>query len=754
MPQYLDGERQNQQLLIQIQYSTMELKTNSPAGLTLRPVELDGDGKIDYMVLTSALNIYSIRGVFPSPIPDFNSPNSVDIINFDGDKKSEILVIKGNNSTIYQYDSQSESFSTQYTSTSFPLSSDRIYPGDFNGDKKTDLLYWRSGSGWSLKYSSGTGFATASNIPSLVNTDPGAATTDNNYYIADFNGDGKDDIAESNKSSSPSVLKLFFSRGTSFATVESNSFPKSTINQEYFLIGDFNGDEKRGIFYYDNSSTTTKAYIRFFHKDELKHFVNFISNGYNENTGINYFRLNNGGTSYIKGTGATFPVKDYNGPFYAVTSTWSFTTSLDSTVNKYYYEKAKFHQLGKGFLGFMKFQSVYYKQLSYETKKFSYDPNYFYLRLDTGEFKDCVHRKGTVTKYTNQVYSYGNKLIRPYISQVKSLDEVYETWAITDLTYDSYGNTLNSATVYKNINLTTEIEKYLKNTYGSYGNWGIPNRVLTATDSTIYTYVSDPPYVRKSSFQYDTRSNPTVTINDPEKTKAVTKTNVFNDYGLITQETISAVNLTSRVTQYDYDTKYRFVTKTTNPLGDFSTATYSSKTGNVLSVTDINNKRTAYLYDSFGNLIQVTDPLGIITTRSVYMDYAPVNNPVDYYVSLHTPGKPDVTELYSGSGQKMNTMTMGIDGTILEEFTYNTRGQIYIKKGPHYTGDWTHAPSVTYSYDDYGRVYSTWENHGFTSFTYNGRLTTAYYPCLLYTSDAADEEDSVDLGGRRIIKKK
>ena len=29
-----------------------------------------------------------------------------------------------------------------------------------------------------------------------------------------------------------------------------------------------------------------------------------------------------------------------------------------------------------------------------------------------------------------------------------------------------------------------------------------------------------------------------------------------------------------------------------------------------------------------------------------------------------------------------------------------------------------------------------------------------YQNCLLYTSDAADEEDSVDLGGRRIIKKK
>src|SRR5665648_242692 len=32
-------------------------------------------------------------------------------------------------------------------------------------------------------------------------------------------------------------------------------------------------------------------------------------------------------------------------------------------------------------------------------------------------------------------------------------------------------------------------------------------------------------------------------------------------------------------------------------------------------------------------------------------------------------------------------------------------------------------------------------------------ISPYYYNCLLYTSDAADEEDSVDLGGRRIIKK-
>ena len=35
-----------------------------------------------------------------------------------------------------------------------------------------------------------------------------------------------------------------------------------------------------------------------------------------------------------------------------------------------------------------------------------------------------------------------------------------------------------------------------------------------------------------------------------------------------------------------------------------------------------------------------------------------------------------------------------------------------------------------------------------------GRAHRRPQPCLLYTSDAADERSSVDLGGRRIIKKK
>ena len=54
---------------------------------------------------------------------------------------------------------------------------------------------------------------------------------------------------------------------------------------------------------------------------------------------------------------------------------------------------------------------------------------------------------------------------------------------------------------------------------------------------------------------------------------------------------------------------------------------------------------------------------------------------------------------------------------------------------------------------------STYESHGIQPYpVYAMRLpspqTARCGSCLLYTSDAADERSSVDLGGRRIIKKK
>ena len=54
--------------------------------------------------------------------------------------------------------------------------------------------------------------------------------------------------------------------------------------------------------------------------------------------------------------------------------------------------------------------------------------------------------------------------------------------------------------------------------------------------------------------------------------------------------------------------------------------------------------------------------------------------------------------------------------------------------------------------DDPSRVYASMGNYIFTAEALLEAISTD--ACLLYTSDAADDLLCVDLGGRRIIKKK
>ena len=59
-----------------------------------------------------------------------------------------------------------------------------------------------------------------------------------------------------------------------------------------------------------------------------------------------------------------------------------------------------------------------------------------------------------------------------------------------------------------------------------------------------------------------------------------------------------------------------------------------------------------------------------------------------------------------------------------------------------------HSESGRMTFDDWLHTY---ERH---VPEHIAQMRAIYETCLLYTSDAADERSSVDLGGRRIIKKK
>src|SRR5678815_2956125 len=87
---------------------------------------------------------------------------------------------------------------------------------------------------------------------------------------------------------------------------------------------------------------------------------------------------------------------------------------------------------------------------------------------------------------------------------------------------------------------------------------------------------------------------------------------------------------------------------------------------------------------------------------------------------------------------RMDFYTGGIDDRTRLEGTYKISGD---------------SVSFTYKTTDGEEV--VMQGHFNRRRTYmDGVCRTNNKPCLLYTSDAADERSSVDLGGRRIIKKK
>ena len=151
----------------------------------------------------------------------------------------------------------------QYSSNFASISWDeKVYVGDFNGDGKDDLLTTpdlsiqggsASYSGFKVYLNTSVGttysFGPATNYPSLCGT--GCTSWAEEFYIGDFNGDGKDDffaVSDKSQVGTPWLgVDLYTSTGSGF-TYQGNMtcsgggcYPSWG---EHFYVGDFDGDGK------------------------------------------------------------------------------------------------------------------------------------------------------------------------------------------------------------------------------------------------------------------------------------------------------------------------------------------------------------------------------------------------------------------------------------------------------------------------------------------------------------------------------
>ncbi|MBW1614868.1 MAG: VCBS repeat-containing protein, partial [Deltaproteobacteria bacterium] len=124
-------------------YTNLDLEYNTTSNYNLHPGDFDGDGKPELMVLGTSHNVVDFEGIYVSPYPSFGSIDQMDFLDINGNGKTDIMTRTGSSIDVWEYDTDDSEFEMiiqDYSISIGGVNFNRIYPGDFNGDGKADIL--------------------------------------------------------------------------------------------------------------------------------------------------------------------------------------------------------------------------------------------------------------------------------------------------------------------------------------------------------------------------------------------------------------------------------------------------------------------------------------------------------------------------------------------------------------------------------------------------------------------------------------
>ena len=703
--------------------------------------DYDGDGRDDILYikypsptnyLASAELITVSGGVetvyLSSGLQYVNNSNIVLSGDFDGDKKAELMVQYGSSwehfelkkpGTIYQDDKI-------FNSTSFPYAV--AYPGDFNGDGKTDVLSTNNFFDWTIGYSTGTGYSLS---PFTFSTPYWYDIMDPEPYelkVMDFNGDGKSDILHVRNVTAlvypndvTTKIDLYLSNGKKFKYFTQNVSPQITPNYFYFVYGDYNGDGKIEVF-----QPLYPKYI-YFNKNGKDHLLNKVKNGFGQVVEASYDWLSKGSNYVRGGTLTAWPVIDIQ-PAIPVVKSLSSPNGIGGTKTvEYTYSGAKLHRQGKGFLGFLTTSISDYTSDMKVSREFEYKltPRLILLKKEKTSLISTGASVSEIT-YTNDVTMTGlrYKIEVSAVNENNLLTTVVKT---KSMTYDSYGNLLQ-LTANDGVEIVTTTS-----TYVAFGTWWIPSKLATITVSK--TRSGQAAFSEKKNCFYNAFGSMYQEVRFPGTSTALTKTFGFDNFGNTISENTSSSGLISIVRTAEFDDKGRFMIKNFNPLNQVTEVVYDKKWGLPLSTKTPDGLVVTNTYNSFGSVLTNTSQTGIITTIqkqwSISSGSATPNTPQNtlYSIKTETQDKPYNIIWYDVLGREVQVDNEGQTSVYRIVTNYDSKGNVYTKTNPFVAGG---SPVyTTYLYDVYGRMTS--KSNGASNVTY-GYSSTGGQTTVVETS--------------------
>jgi len=520
-------------------------------------------------------------------------------------------------------DSANELISTGTSFTDTPLDSQSTLSApqvaflNFNSDACTDFMY------------DGTIYVSG------CNGQPATTVTVSSSSIVgvmDWNSDGRGDVLVNNSG----TIGVYESTGTGLSALITTSIPYNSLDQ-YFGF-DPAGDQLDALGAWEDDYTSFEISYYAHQGDGVgPDLLTTITDGYGNTIKPSYVSLSYApGSTYTATDDAAYPYESDPDPPYVVSQvTYSDPSNPPNGTYQqtHHYSGAWVNEQGRGFAGF-ETHSVYDSRNQLYEKQ-TFDLTFPFTGMQTADAVTEGSATGQAVSSTSGTptevalsSTQGSKRYFPYLSA--STGKSYEVGGADNgqliktstgsYSYDNYGNlTSLTQTVSDPSNGDSWTTTVTNTPDVSTGEWCLN---LLTESQTVYSASSGGSAVtRTRDFTPDTTHcrYSQITTEPSSGSYEVTEALGYDDFGNISTDTITGINMTARETSANWGTTGQFPMSVTDASGATTQFSYNFSYGLVSGKADPNSSTstpiiTSWQYDGFGRISQETRPDGTYTT--------------------------------------------------------------------------------------------------------------------------------------------
>lgn len=677
--------------------------------------------------------------------------SKVYVADANGDGKSDLLIFNSGITRVYTLNDNNQIILLwSYSNVDISIASDKtILIGDYNGDGKTDFIIpkGQAYSEWYKYLSTGTTFVKTTETYSGFYYATNDALNTRYLVPTDFNNDGKTDL-----------VRITCSRlqNDSYGRISVNCinnvnglFNFSTSNYYYSgNSGDQSDIDKFAIpIFYNSNQMNRKMEVACINRGKIHYFqsqkdmnserlLKSIITGNGVTDVITYKPLIQESCNYNcfynysdSGSTETYPNFDIK-----TAPTFKVVTKLKKISNTVYkkqlfaYYGAITNFEGLGFLGFRAITKTNWHddntQISSNVSKFDISLRGASIESYTAlGLKAPYLNLGVSDPYISKTYNtyniengsfvnplQTNKSFKLKVTNNQTYNGLENTSQESQILYDVYNNpTQNTETIREGTNIVQTTITNLGYDNQPVGSMYYIGRTNSKTQSVA---VDGDTMTSQEVYLYNSSNLPETIKKKGHLTNFLTEENIYDTFGNITKKTITAVGLTPRITNYEYDSSGRFLMKSYDIEGLATQYNYNTSSGVLNFEINPYGLKTSFEYDKWFKKIKTIDYLLKNTV------YTFTRNNEKTIKSIASDDGSNSEEVYDDLGRKIKTGVKNISGIwSYIEMQYDIYDRIKKVSEP-YIGTSASQWSETL-YDNYGR-------YGLKT-SYTGRIETVTY---------------------------